>query len=165
MESSRFSIALIAVLSVSLGAALTASPAEGYPGGAAISQGSNPVRSGSGSIHIESTPSTGDIIASTATQQLIITDLMIGFVQQSNHCRGAGEARLVGSDGVTYANIPVHSTTLNNAQTMSTQFSARSGFAIPTNTAVHLEWVWAWNECSRGEFGLAYNLTGYLSTP
>ena len=164
MESSRFSITLIAFLSASLGAALASGPAIGYPAGAAISIGSNPVRSGSGSMEIPSNTNTGTILYSE-TQHLVVTDLMIGFIQQDNHCRGSGEARIVGSDGVSYANIPVYSTTLGNSSSQATQISTRSGFVIPPNTTVHLEWVWAWNECSRSQFQLAYNLSGYLANP
>jgi hypothetical protein len=166
MESSRFSILLIALLSCSLGIALSSGPAIGYPAGAAVSHGTNPVRSGSGSMGISSdATSSATLLSSTDQQQLIITDVLIGFVQQQNHCRGSGEARIVGSDGATYANIPVYSTTLGNASSHATQISTQSGFVIPQNTTVHVQWYWGWNECSRSDFQLAYNLTGYLSTP
>ena len=109
--------------------------------------------------------SSGSLLASPVDQQLIITDVLIGFIQEQNHCRGSGEARIVGSDGATYANIPVYSTTLGNASSHATQISTESGFVIPQNTSVQVQWYWGWNECSRSDYQLAYNLTGYLSTP
>ena len=166
MESSRFSITLIALLSALLGVAVSSGPAIGYPAGAAISHGSNPVRSGSGLMDIPSDATTSaTLLSSTEEQELVITDVLIGFIQENNHCRGSGNARIVGSDGVTYANIPVYSTTLGNASSHATQISTQSGFVIPKNTSVQVKWYWGWWECSSSDFRLAYNLTGYLTTP
>ena len=165
MKSSRFSIVYIALLSAALGVTATSSPAIGYPAGTAISLGANPVRSGAGEIYIPSDTSTGTIVSSSADQPLVITDVMIGFFQKHNHCRGAGIARIKGSDGVTYASIPVYSSTLGNASSRPTQISTQSGFLVPEGVDVHLEWGWGWRECGDSYYTLAYNLSGYLASP
>jgi len=165
MESPRFSIVLVALLSGALGLAVSSNTAIGYPAGAAVSLGSNPVRSGAGEIYIPYDISTGTIVSSSADQALVLTDLMIGFFQKQNHCRGAGIARIKGSDGVTYASIPVSSTTLSNASTQPTQISAQSGFHVPAGVDLHLEWGWGWRECSDTYYTLTYNLSGYLAAP
>jgi hypothetical protein len=165
MASSHFQIVLISLLSAGLVALVSSSPASGYPAGAAVSLGSNPIRSGAGEIDIPSSVSTGDIVSSTPDQQLVITDVMVGFFQKHNHCRGAGVARLKGSDGVLYGSIPVYSATLGNAASQASQISATSGFLIPTDISIHIDWEWGWRECDSSYYTLAYNLTGYLATP
>jgi hypothetical protein len=165
MASSQSHIVLIALLSAGLGALVSSSPASGYPAGAAVSAGSNPIRSGTGELYIPSSASSGTIISSTADQELVITDIMVGFYQKADHCRGTGMVRLRGSHGTLYASIPVYSSTLSNASSQSSQISASSGFQIPTDTSIHIEWEWGWKECDGSHYSLAYNLTGYLSTP
>ncbi len=164
MASTHPHIVLIALLSAGLGALASSSPASGYPAGAAVSLGSNPVRSGAGELYIPSSASTSTIISSSAEHELVITDIMVGFYQKANRCRGAVMARLRGSDGTLYASIPVYSTTLGSSSSQSSQISATYGFQIPTDTSIHIEWEWGWRECDGSTYTLAYNLTGYLST-
>ena len=166
MQPSRFSIVLIALLSAALGLTATSSTAIGYPAGAAVSLGSNPVRSGAGELYTRTfDASTGTILSSSADQPLVITDVMIGFFQKHNHCRGAGIARIKGSDGVIYASIPVYSSTLGSATSQPSQISTQSGFHVPEGIDVYLEWEWGWKECGDSYYTLAYNLSGYLASP
>ena len=165
MQSSRFSTVLIAALSVALGVAASSSPAIGYPAGAAISLGSNPVRSAAGELSIPSDTSTGTILSSSADASMVITDILVGFFQKANHCRGSGIARVVGSDGVTYANLPIYITTLGNSSSHVSQISTQSGFVVPAGTSLSIEWGWGWRECGESYYTLAYNVSGYLVAP
>ena len=165
MASSHIHVTLIALLSAGFGVLAASSPASGYPVASTISLGSNPIRSGAGELYIPSDASSGEVISSTSEQALIITDVLTGFIQKHNHCRGAGTARLRGSDGTLYASIPVYSSTLGNAPSRASQISSSSGFMVPANTSINIEWEWGWRECDGSYYSLAYNLTGYLATP
>jgi hypothetical protein len=72
MQTSRFQLGLIATLAVGLGFSLSSSEAVGYPAGAAVSLGANPVWSTGG------TPSATQVVASPVGKDLIITDFVVG---------------------------------------------------------------------------------------
>ncbi len=50
MHTSHFQLGLISVLSLALGISLSSSAAEGYPAGATVSTGSNPIINSGGAI-------------------------------------------------------------------------------------------------------------------
>lgn len=75
MQTSRFQLGLLTAMAVSLGFSLASSPAIGYPAGAAVSLGENPVWTRGGQIYgggavsiFEATPGRGE---------MILTDLSI----------------------------------------------------------------------------------------
>ncbi len=74
MVTSRFQLGLIATLAVGLGFSLSSSEAIGYPAGAAVSYGSNPVWSVGGQID-----SSGTTVVFTAPpeQDAVITDVYV----------------------------------------------------------------------------------------
>jgi hypothetical protein len=69
MQTSHFQIGLIAILAVGLGFSLASSSAVGYPAGAAVSMGSNPVWS------IGGLPEATESLTAPAGQDMIITDV------------------------------------------------------------------------------------------
>ncbi len=74
MQTSRFQLGLIATLAVGLGFSLASSDAVGYPAGAAVSMGSNPVWNHAGEI---ANNSTVTLATAPADQDLMLTDLFI----------------------------------------------------------------------------------------
>jgi hypothetical protein len=74
MQTSRFQLGLIATLAVGLGFSLSSSEAIGYPAGAAVSMGANPVWSVGGAV--------GDgshvVITAPADQDLVVSDVFFG---------------------------------------------------------------------------------------
>jgi hypothetical protein len=74
MQTSRFQLGLIATLAVGLGFSLSSSEAVGYPAGAAVSLGENPVWSVGGEV------STGTHLVITAPddQDLVVSDVFFG---------------------------------------------------------------------------------------
>ena len=74
MQTSRFQLGLIATLAVGLGFSLASSDAVGYPAGAAISMGTNPIWN-KGGQHYSLTPKP--IITAPEEQDVVMTYLNI----------------------------------------------------------------------------------------
>ena len=71
MHTSRFQLSLIATLAVGLGFSLSSSQAVGYPAGAAVSLGANPLWSHGGM----SNASSAVIFTAPADKDMVLTDL------------------------------------------------------------------------------------------
>ena len=73
MQTSRFQLGLIATLAVGLGFSLASSDAVGYPAGAAVSMGVNPLWSHGG------TSSSGAVVlfSAPADRDMVLTDLSL----------------------------------------------------------------------------------------
>ena len=74
MQTSGFQLGLIATLALGLGFSLAASQAIGYPAGAAVSMGANPVWSVGGQVD---SASTVEILTAPADQDVVVTDIYI----------------------------------------------------------------------------------------
>ena len=76
MQTSRFQLGLIATLAVGLGFSLSSSEAVGYPAGAAVSYGANPVWSVGGN---ESSTSSVVVMTAPDDQDAVVTDVVLTF--------------------------------------------------------------------------------------
>ena len=79
MQTFRSQLGLIATLAVGLGFSLASSQAIGYPAGAAVSLGSNPLWTYGGSLRSASssdTPTT--LFDAPSDQDMVLTDLSLG---------------------------------------------------------------------------------------
>lgn len=85
MQTSRFQLGLIATLAVGLGFSLSSSNAVGYPAGAAVSLGSNPVVSAAVSINADS---FSPIISGGIDHDLVVTDLVLSISSRNPNCWG-----------------------------------------------------------------------------
>jgi len=92
MQTSRFHLGLTTALAVGLGATITAvlspSNAVGYPS-AAISSGTNPIATTGGTVSLSPYPTDGATAAlatAPATQDLIVTDLVITGTSDYSDC-------------------------------------------------------------------------------
>ena len=74
MVTSRFQLGLIATLAVGLGFSLASSEAIGYPAGAAVSLGANPVLSVGDGI---SSTEYVDVLTAPVDQDVVVTDLLL----------------------------------------------------------------------------------------
>lgn len=72
MQTSRFQLGLMATLAVGLGFSLSSSDAIGYPSGAAVSMGSNPVWNWSENIPNNTTL---NVVTAPSDQDVMITDI------------------------------------------------------------------------------------------
>mgnify|MGYP004407206101 FL=1 len=80
MQTSRFQLGLIATLAVGLGFSLASSDAVGYPAGAAVSMGENPVWSVGGSAADGET-----VLLAPSDADMVVTDAWVTF--GSTDCR------------------------------------------------------------------------------
>jgi hypothetical protein len=85
MLTSRFQLGLIATLAVGLGFSLASSQAEGYPAGAAVSMGTNPVVSAAVTVGASSSSS---VITAEGEQDLVVTDVVLSINSTSSGCWG-----------------------------------------------------------------------------
>ena len=96
MDSSRFQLGLIATLALGLGFSLASSVAVGYPAGAAVSYGANPVHSFSG---VASATGTTDLGSIPAGQDFILTDISLIAKSGDVDCMDMIDVRLATSSG------------------------------------------------------------------
>ena len=93
MQTSRFQLGLIATLAVGLGFSLASSDAVGYPAGAAVSMGANPIWSKGGAV---GTLPGEAVITAPVGSDVIVTDVVLSY--RDSNCyptvylsNGAGE--------------------------------------------------------------------------
>ena len=164
MHTSRFQLGLIACSSLALGIALSSSEAVGYPA-SAVSLGSNPIVSSTGTMNLGGTPTDSGVISASETHDLVITDVLVGLSQISDYCDANGEVVLSDEEGTHYARIPVYMTVTNESQPAVTAYQPRSGILIPAGRSISVSWNFDFNQCSYGSYNLRYNLSGYLAQP
>ncbi len=95
MQDNRFQSSLIAVLAIGLGAvsalSLSSQTAQGYPAGAAVSSGANPVWSVGGVI---SNDGDAIIIEAPSDQAIVFTDISLSLSSVHSSCSTVVEAGL-----------------------------------------------------------------------
>jgi hypothetical protein len=140
MVTSRFQLGLIATLAVGLGFSLSSSDAIGYPAGAAVSLGSNPVWSTGG------TPAASAVVASPVGKDLIITDFVAGGTN------GYHRVVLMLSDGTILAGF--------GANVGVSNVNFESGIRVPAGDTLTMTFA---SNYSRSDF--RYTLSGYYAQP
>ena len=166
MQTSRFQLGLIAGLAVALGFSLSSSDAVGYPAGSAVAHGSNPIVSASGHMDLASpTASVAAVLEAPADQDLIITDVVVGMLQNSESCRGTGHFEVVDSAGVSLANIAVQNPYLVNASANPVQIHLDSGLRVPAGRTVDVQWSFVYHYCGYSSYDIDWVLSGYLAAP
>jgi len=145
MVASRFQLGLIATLAVGLGFSLASSEAIGYPAGASVSMGSNPVWSSGGQL-----VSGPQVVATAEGGDLIITDISFGA-----NDNGWWRADFTLADATLLAAFrgqDLH--TINMARSME------SGIRVPEGEELSLVWG-----SGGGASNFAYTLSGYYAQP
>lgn len=161
MKSMGFVLAIVAVLGV------VPTPALAYPGGTAISSGSNPVRSAAGRLNLATESTATDVLSAPADHDLILTDISFGLPMRSGYTHYSGYAEIQGSDGVLYG---VYTLTSGRVEVYGTpvgslQFSGSTGVRIPAGVSISVNWVFTFYNYSPDEFLFTYTLAGYLAEP
>ncbi len=164
MQTSRFQLGLIAGLAAALGFTLSSSDAVGYPAGAAISSGHNPVVSASGHMDLTShSQLVSGVLVAPSDQDLIITDVVVGMLQNAESCRGTGHFEVKDSDGVSLANLAVQNPYLVNASTDPVQIHLDSGLRVPAGRTVDVEWTFVYHYCGYSSYDIDWVVSGYLA--
>ena len=173
MQTSRFQLGLIATLAVGLGFSLSSSDAVGYPAGAAVSMGANPVWSVGGQLGADASISLDSIGAAGADS--IVTDAVFSIDRFNGDCYGtlAIEATV---DGESVGEFSLHVPGFSNQgrHTYGHGFfkggggptiapiSFRSGLRVPSDGTLTLNTV-RYGGCS--DILLRYTLSGYYAQP
>lgn len=151
MQTSRFQLGLIATLAAGLGFSLASSDAVGYPAGAAVSYGSNPVWSIGGTINRDG---TGDVtLSAPADQDMVVTDVFF------NPVYGAGYLNFTAADGTRLAYLRAQDgSTGTDEGNLDLHF--RSGIRVPAGTSVTVT-----SADSEYSYARPYTLSGYYAQP
>jgi hypothetical protein len=151
MHTSRFQLALTTTLAIGLGATgaavLIPQTAVGYPAGASVSTGTNPVDAWAGTVG----SSTTSILTAPADQDIVVTDVHLS-------CNYMCETRvtMTRSDGTTVGSFWVSGGYGSSYDSLSVQQQFSSGIPVPAGQNLSLQ-------SSSGT--IAYTLSGYLAQP
>jgi hypothetical protein len=161
MKSIGFVLVVVSMLGV------VPRPALAYPGGTAISSGSNPVRSAAGRLNLATETTATDVLSAPADHDLILTDISLGVPMSSASTSYSGYAEIQGSDGVKYG---VYTLTSGRVEIYGTpvgsvQFAGRTGLRIPAGVSISVNWVFTFNSHSVSNYLFTYTLAGYLAEP
>ena len=165
MQTSRSFITPSIICAALLG---TVSPhSQAHPGGAAVSMGSNPVRSFSGNLSLGESLTAASIFTVPDTQDLIITDVVSGLMSNTYWCLANGRLNLKDTaTGIPFAQLPLYFSHLEKASAPGTTvLQATSGIRVPAGTVIDIEWVWSYQDCSSNNYHVPYTITGYLTQP
>lgn len=141
-----------------------ASPVFAYPG-AAVSTGTNPVRSAAGVQDFDLGFSKSAVIAAPADQDLILTDIVLGYVLENDDARFSARIDLLGSDGIVYGVYAFQSGRLYQATSHATNFAGQTGVRIPAGVSVSIAWTFGYQSHSNWVYNGTYTLSGYLANP
>lgn len=168
MQTSRFQIGLIAILSCALGLAMSTGTAIGYPAGPSVSSGSNPIVSSGGLVYAgESTT----VFTAPADQDVIVTDVLLSS-NSSGQCLRAHQSTLTLSSGTVVGKFDTSSSWIkqyydwDSSAGLSVNHTYGSGLRVPAGESLSLSATQtsAGGACS-GTYGVAYSLSGYHSRP
>lgn len=170
MADSRFQTTLIAALALGLGFTLSSSDAIGYPAGAAVSYGSNPVASFAGEI--SGTGSTS-LVAIPSGTDFIVTDISLNAKSLDNDCMDMIETKL-STDSTDIAVYDMstrycygsncYSDGLKVNQTLQSGLRVPAGSTLTLNSNLYNSFTYS--GCSSGrDTTVKYTIAGYYAQP
>ena len=139
MQTSRFQLGLITTLAIGLGFSLSSSDAVGYPAGAAVSLGANPVSSAGGSI---TSGDSGTLMSADSSGPFLVTDVVL----TRDHCfshSGASTVQLQLATGEVLADFRMASDSDGGGGDEGTEgpmvrHAYSSGIVIPAGTTLRI---------------------------
>jgi hypothetical protein len=170
MHASHFQLSLVAALSLGLGFTLASSSAVGYPAGAAVSYGINPVQSftgvasGTDSIELDAIPSG---------QDFIVTDVSLMAKSLDTDCMDMIDARLSTAtrDIARYDvatrycySASCYSDGREVHRSMTTGLKVEAGETLSLHTSVYNSFTYAGCSSSR-DTSVKYTISGYYVQP
>ena len=164
MQTSRFQLGLIATLAVGLGFSLSSSDAVGYPAGAAVSYGSNPVVSTGGQLQ---GPETVSAISAPDGSSLIVTGVVLSAFNRWSACTGNYSIVFnVGSEVlarfVVGLSRPGHSS-FSSYEPVSV-INLPSGIRVPAGQTLQISSISNnYESCDGGDLNIEYTLSGYYA--
>ena len=169
MQTSRFQLGLIAILAVGLGFSLSSSDAVGYPAGAVVSMGANPIVSIGGRL---TSGTSTTLFSADSGQDLIITDIVL--TSDSNmECKRSHWTHLTHSGGATLGSFQTTTATgrkwndHDSSGGDSVQHSFEAGLRVPAGNTVTMDVLETTNQgsgCgSSTSYGVHYAIAGYYA--
>ena len=169
MQTARFQLGLIATLAVGLGFSLSSSNAIGYPGGAAVSYGSNPVQSFGGSI---AAGSSTTLLTVPADQDFVVTDVSLIAKSTSSGCMDKVDVEVFAADTTVAAyNVSTsyereyfgnHTVADPVKQSMVSGLRIQSGETLSLSTSSYATFSYSGCSSSRTP-AVVYTLSGYYT--
>ena len=168
MQTSRFQIGLIATLAVGLGFSLASSDAVGYPAGAAVSTGTNPVFSQGGSVTgLEGV--TTEVLTAPDDQKMLVTDLGLGLGAINRSCDAEISVRLTNSSGDNLAEYllirPEYGTASPSHSGAVTTIGLSSGIPVDAGETLQMTTTFLTQDCPDTFYSFRYTLSGYYAHP
>ena len=166
MQSSNVQLGLIAALAMGLGFSLSSADAVGYPAGAAVSFGNNPVWS-NGGLLTAGTPIS--VVTAEGEQGVVVTDLHAFVTDTSDQCGAHMRLDLL-IDGAVKGSVAMGvvqpSSNLTQYESSATLRLA-SGIYVEPGASLVLEpnIIWKRSYCSGTGPNIAYTLSGYRAQP
>ncbi len=165
MHTSRFQLGLLATLALGLGLSLASSQAIGYPAGAAVSLGSNPVVSTGG--RLEGTDSVVGLTA-PSDSSLVITSVILSAYDPSSGCMANSSIALSdGSEELARFAVGLSrpSSSYSDYQptlvaSMPSGIHIEAGETLTLTSTQHYE-----SSCSSSTLNVVYTLSGYYAQP
>ena len=163
MQTSRFQLGLMATLAVGLGFSLASSQAIGYPAGAVVSMGGNPVVSFGGTRNSAGTDAIGP---APTDQDLVITDISLsgnGVHSTHNACRWT--VSLESETGVTLGVFKTWSQVNYSSYSIGNEnisVPLQSGVRVPAGESLSLVVA---QDSGGTSCSIAYTLSGYYAQP
>jgi len=165
MQTSRFQLGLIATLAVGLGFSLSSSEAIGYPAGAAVSLGTNPVVSTGGQL-VGSDSATPLTVPSDSS--LVITSVALSAFNASSGC--LANSSVVISDGTD--DLARYAVGLGRSSSSYSNYvpilvaDMSSGIHIPAGATLTMtSQPHYWSGCSSDVLNIEYTVSGYYAQP
>lgn len=169
MHTSRFQLGLIATLAIGLGYSLSSSNAIGYPAGAAVSYGSNPVQSFGGSIAVGSSTT---LLTVPADQDFVVTDVSLIAKSTSSGCMDKVDVEVFAADTTVAAyNVSTsyereyfgnHTVADPVKQSMVSGLRIQSGETLSLSTSSYATFSYSGCSSSRTP-AVVYTLSGYYT--
>jgi hypothetical protein len=162
MHTSRFQLSLVAALSVGLGLSLSSSDAIGYPAGAAVSLGSNPVTSTGGSLEPWSTT---EIATAPADADLVLTDLILGVTSSNYGCRASFAVHVEDDLGQVLGVFGLSRGELTQTEPTSLVSNFNSGIRVAAGRTASIRVDSHYDNCGSSYWQIRYTATGYHAQP
>jgi hypothetical protein len=151
MQTSRFQLGLIATLAVGLGFSLSSSEAIGYPAGAAISMGSNPLWAKGGEVDASSVT----VISAPADRDVVVTDVLLTY--RNANCHPTVSIRTGAGELLAKFFMYQDQDSDKTMQPTTIMHSFSSGLPVAAGGALELQ--------EHDDCNVAYTLSGYYAQP
>ena len=165
MQTSRFQLGLIATLAIGLGFSLASSDAVGYPAGAAVSMGSNPVVSVGGLLSGSVTTSP---MTAPAGTNLIINGIVLSAFDHYSACSGWSSV-VLSVGGSEVGRFVVGMSKPNGAYTSHESvvvINLPAGIRVPAGQTLNMQSIPRYyDDCESNKIKIEYTLSGYYAQP